>query len=338
MIKKILLIVLLIVIIGGLIAVVAINLNNNKENNTAKYDVVVSNFASYDFLRAIIKDTSDVNINFILGPGKDSHSYEPTPQDMIEMQDADMFVYIGGELENWSDTVVETLNRDTQNIIKISDSVNLLEDTHDHDHEEEHEHEEEDYDHEEEDHSHEEVHEEFAFDSHIWTSPENAIMMVNKLTEEISKLDSENSDKYRKNADEYIAKINEIDSKIKAVIENSNKSKLVFGDKMPMQYFLEYYNLEVEAAFQGCSTETEPSAQKIAELVNLVEDENMPVVIYTELNDGKIANVIADEAEGTIETLQIQSLHNVTKDNFENDETWVSLMEKNIEVLEKALK
>ncbi len=345
--KKILLIILLIVIIVGSIVLVAINVNGReKEEDTGKIDVVVSNFASYDFLRAITKDTDNVDLNFILGPGKDAHSYEPSPQDMIDMQNSEMFVYIGGDLEQWSDKIVETFENPNQKVIQISDAVVTKEEVeiegaeHGHDHgdeEEAHDHEEEAHDHEEEAHEHEEDTEN-AFDSHIWTSPENAILMVQELEKQLSSLDSENSEKYKKNAEEYINQIKEVDSKIQAIVDNEAKNKLIFGDKMPMQYFIEYYGLDVSAAFQGCSTETEPTSKTIEFLVDVVKNESIPVVLYTELNDGRIANLITSEANNGSTAMKIQTLHNVTKDNFDNGATWVSLMTDNIAVIEKALK
>ena len=369
--KKILLIILLIAIIGGGIAFVAINMNKPESSDDSKIDIVVSNFSSYDFLRAIIKDTDGVNLKFLLGPGKDAHSYEPSPQDMIDIQESDMFVYIGGELEMWADKIVETLENPDQKVVQISNIIELKEEMeiegaehghhhdHDHDHDEhdDHNHEEKAHEHEHDDHNHEEEahehehddheHEEEAhehnetahgFDAHIWTSPENAKLMIEELAEKVADLDTENAEKYKENAKQYINEINEVDNQIKSILESKARNKLVFGDKMPMQYFIEYYDLDVSAAFQGCSTETEPSSKTMEYLIEVVKNENIPVVLYTEMNDGRVANLIISEAKNGSTALQMQTLHNVTKDKFENGATWVSLMKENIEVLEKALK
>ncbi|MCR5185854.1 MAG: metal ABC transporter substrate-binding protein, partial [Clostridia bacterium] len=194
-----------------------------------------------------------------------------------------------------------------------------------------HEHEHEDEDEEEHDHNHEEG----AFDEHIWTSPENAIKMVNALEEAMEKVDNENSNKYKENADKYIAQIKDVDSKIQNIVDNKVRDRLIFADKMPMQYFIDYYNLKVSAAFDGCSTEVDPSAKTIAYLQNMVKEEKIPVVLYIELNPGTVAKTIANETGA--EAMQIQTLHNVSLDDFNNGETWVSLMTRNIEVLKKAL-
>ena len=374
--KKIILIALLVIIIGGVIAVVATNVNSNSEKEEGKINVVISNFASYDFLKAITKDVEGVNLNFLLGPGKDMHSYDPTPQDMIKMQNSDMFVYIGEEIEPWAEEVIKTFDNPNQILVKIAEETVTQpekevegaehhhhdEDAHDHEnesheHEEEsHEHEEESHDHENESHEHEEEsheheheedaheHEEehhehsHAFDAHVWTSLDNAILMVNALKKDMIKLDEENANKYEANATAYIAEIEELDVKIQEIVDNSDNDKLVFGDKMPMQYFIDQYDLEVAAAFAGCSTETEPGTKTLVHLSDLVREENIPVILYTEMNDGKVAKSIAEAANNGAQIMQIQTFHNITKDNFENGATYVSLMESNLDVLKAALK
>lgn len=327
-IKKIIFLVLAIVIVIGIC--VGIGFSGNNQKNNAKYKVVVSNFASYDFLRAIIGNNSDVELTFLIGPGKDAHSYDPTARDLIKIQDSDLFVYVGGEMENWADKVINSLDTTGTEIICIADFVDTMEEK-EVDGAEEHEHDHEDEEEEEDEHDHEEG----AFDEHIWTSPENAIKMVNALEEAMEKVDNENSNKYKENADKYIAQIKDVDSKIQNIVDNKVRDRLIFADKMPMQYFIDYYDLKVSAAFDGCSTEVDPSAKTIAYLQNKVKEEKIPVVLYIELNPGTVAQIIANET-GT-KALQIQTLHNVSLDDFENGETWVSLMTRNIDVLKEAL-
>jgi len=307
----------------GIIAFLVIGGKRNTIED-AKIKIVASNFASYDFLRAIIGENKEIELSFLLGPGKDAHSYDPTAGDLIKIQNADLFVYVGGEMEKWSDKVLESMDTNGKEIICISDFVEKIE-------EKEVDGAEEDDEHHDEEHEHEEG----AFDEHIWTSPANAIKMVNALENAMEKIDNENAATYKKNADEYIKQIKEVDKKIQAVVDNKVRNRLVFADKMPMQYFMEYYGLEASAAFDGCSTETDPSAKTIAYLQNKIKEENIPVVLYIELNPGKVAQTIANETGA--EAMQINSLHNVSLEDFNNGETWVSLMSKNVEVLKKAL-
>ena len=316
-IKKILLIVLACAIVIGL-GYALFRSSDKKGVDSSKLQLVSSNFASYDFLRAIVGDNENVEITFLLGAGKDTHSYDPTAGDLIKIQNADLFVYIGGDSENWADKVLESIENSKVKTICISDFVDKEVE-------------------EEIDGAEEDEEEEGSFNDHIWTSPSNAIKMVEALEKELEQIDPENAESYKQNAENYIAQIKDVDSKIQEVVDSKVREKLVFGDKMPMQYFINYYGLKVSAAFSGCSTETEPSASTIAYLEKLVKEEKIPVVLYIELNNGRVANTIADEAGDGCEALQIQTLHNVSLDDFNNGETWVSLMTRNIDVLKKAL-
>lgn len=161
--------------------------------------------------------------------------------------------------------------------------------------------------------------------------------MVQILETALEEIDSENAEKYKENSKNYISQIEQVKEQIQEVVDNRVRNRLVFGDKMPMQYFIEEYNLEVSAAFSGCSTDTDPNSRTIANLINIVKEENIPVVLYCELGLGKVAKTIATEAQNGAEVMQIQTLHNISKADFENGETWVSLMTRNIEVLKKAL-
>ena len=320
--KVILVIILIAIILAGIIAGVVLGKKNKaSDNNTEKIKVTASNFASYDFLRAIIGDNDNIELTFLLGPGKDAHSYDPTAQDLITIQNSDLFIYIGGEMEKWADRVLPTLDTSNTKVICVADDIKTID--------------EQEIDGAEPEE--EEDEEEGAFDEHIWTSPDNAITMVNTLEKSMEEIDSSNSSKYKQNAENYIAKIKNVDKQIQEIVDNKKRDRLVFGDKMPMQYFINYYKLQVSAAFSGCSTETEPSSKTIAYLVNKAKEENTPVILYIELNNGKVANTIANEVGNGCKAMQIQTLHNVSKNDFDNGETWVSLMERNLDVLKAAL-
>ena len=321
--KVILVIILIAIILAGIIAGVVLGKKNktSNNNNTEKIKVTASNFASYDFLRAIIGDNDNIELTFLLGPGKDAHSYDPTAQDLITIQNSDLFIYIGGEMEKWANRVLPTLDTSSTKVICVADDIKTID--------------EQEIDGAEPEEDEDE--EEGAFDEHIWTSPDNAITMVNTLEKSMEEIDSSNSSKYKQNAENYIAKIKNVDKQIQEIVDNKKRDRLVFGDKMPMQYFINYYKLQVSAAFSGCSTETEPSSKTIAYLVNKAKEEKTPVILYIELNNGKVANTIANEVGNGCKAMQIQTLHNVSKNDFDNGETWVSLMERNLDVLKAAL-
>ena len=328
--KKVLFLVMLIAIIVSFIAIIALSSAKRKEKSTDKIDVVVTNFPAYDFVRQIAGDKA--NITYLLGPGVDAHSYEPTAQDLIDIQNADIFIYVGGNMEKWADRVLETLDVSDTKIVKLTDMVTLEAeepiDGAEHNHGNEHNEEA----HSDEHHDEEEHHE---FDEHIWTSPANGIILVQNIAKILSETDTENAKLYEKNANNYISEIQNVQNEINTIVQNKKRDRLVFGDKMPMQYFLKEFGLTATAAFTGCSTETEPSAQTIAYLTKKVKEDNIPVVLYIELSTGKVANTISDETG--VEAMQIQTLHNVSREDFENGETYVSLMLRNLDVLERAL-
>lgn len=316
---------LAIIIISSLFLI--INVGNDEDKNN-RINIVVSNFASYDFLRAIIGNDDTINLELLIDPGKDFHSYDPTSKDLIKIKNSDLYVYVGGEVELWADKVLETIDTNNTKVICVADDIKVKKSTvevlEEHNHEDGHEHDEDG-----------------AFDEHIWTSPENAIIMINTFEKVMEEIDPLNKEKYILNAQNYINKIEKLDEEFQLIVDNRVRDKLVFGDKMPMQYFIEYYGLEVSAAFNGCSTETEPSSKVISNLVDIIIENEIPVVLYIELSTGKTAKMISEEVENKsdniCEAMQIQTIHNVSKDDFENGENWISLMEKNLEVLKKAL-
>ena len=293
------------------------------EKNTDKLKVVVTNFAAYDFVKQIAND--NIELEFLLQPGVEAHSYDPTAKDLVNIQEADIFIYIGGNLEQWADKILETIDNTNTKTICLLDTVTLIKQEHV---ESSNEH-------------HHEHNENNAFEEHIWTSPENAIKIVQELANILSENDSKNSNIYKKNANKYIAEIKNVQTEIQKIVNNKKRNKLIFGDKMPMQYFLNEFGLEASAAFNGCSTDAEPSSLTIASLVEEIKAENIPVILYIELNNGKVANIIAENVKTKynidVNTMQIQSLHNVSKEDFENGETYVTLMTRNLNVLEAAL-
>ncbi len=287
-----------------------------KEKNDTKYKIITSNFSSYDFVRAIIKDVDDISVDILLKPGTETHDFEPTPQDIIDIQNSDIFIYVGGESDSWIDDVIKDINNNKSKIIKLMDLVDLYEEETIEGMETEDEEDEE-------------------YDEHIWTSPVNAIKLVNKIKEEIISIDSNNKEIYEKNANNYIQELTEIDNEIREIVSTSKRKELVFGDRFPLRYFTEEYGLSYHAAFPGCSEQTEASAKTITYLINYVKNNNIPVVFHIELSNGKIAETIAKETGAKV--MEFNAIHNISKDDFDKGITYVDYMKKNIEVLKEAL-
>lgn len=306
----------------------------SKSTSTAaendKINIVVTTFPCYDFVRLATKDVDNIQIKMLIKPGAEIHSYDPTPQDLIAIQKSDLFVYNGGESDEWVDEILISMEENAPKTLRLIESVALLEEEH---FEEEHFHE-----HEEECH-HRHSAEELEADEHVWTSPENARKMVDfvaKALESLEELKFEDKAKIKENAEDYKNQIDEVESEIKQVLESKSEKFIVMGDRFPLQYFAKYYGIEYLAAFSGCSTAVEASTQTIAKLIKTVEEKNLPAVFYIELSNHKIADTVAEAAK--VATYQLNSVQNISKADFDNGETWVSLMKRNALALEKGMR
>ncbi len=318
--------------------------NGGKEQNKVeneKISVVATIFPQYDFVRQIAGE--NVELKMLLKPGEETHSYEPTPQDIIAIQNSDLFIYVGGENDAWVEDILESMPDNGRTTLKLVDCVDTVEEEHvegmkeerghDHDDDVHAEHEEDETDHEE--HGQEEIHSVHEIDEHVWTSPLNAIKIVEQIKEELCEIDPENASDYEENAEAYVAQLNELDQEFQDVVDHSKRKLMIFGDRFPFRYFAEAYGLDYYAAFSGCASDTEPSAATMAFLINKVQDENIETVLKMELSNENIAKAIAEATNADVK--EFYSCHNLTAEQFADGETYLSLMEKNVETLREVL-
>ena len=283
----------------------------SKEQNNSKLKIVASIFPQYDFARQLAKDKADISM--LVTPGAETHGFEPTVSHMKEISDCDIFIYTGGDSDMWIESLLESVDNPDMTVISLVDIVKDGDhETHEHDHH---------------GHSH--------FDEHVWTSPENSIEICREITRVLSEKDPENKGFYESNLRSYTGDLESLDKEFEEVCENAKRRTLVFGDRFPLTHFSHHYHLEYAAAFSGCSDDTEPSASTVAGLIDKVKSENIPVVFKTELSSDAIARTVA--ADTGAEILTFYSCHNISKSDFESGETYLSLMNKNIESLRKAL-
>jgi zinc transport system substrate-binding protein len=259
----------------------------------------------------------------LLPPASESHTYEPTPQDIISIQNADLFVYNGGESETWVDEVLKDIDTSKVKVISCMDMVTLYE-----------EETVEGMQAEEEEEEGEEG-EEVEYDEHVWTSPMNAKKIVEGIEKEVAEIDAANKDTYLENAASYEQKLDKLDSEFKDVVSKANNPTVVFGDRFPLRYFVEEYGIKYFAAFPGCAEDTEPNASTVAFLIDKVKAEKIPVVFHIELSNEKITNTIC-ESTGA-KSMLFHACHNISKDDFEAGVTYVDLMEQNVKNLDAAL-
>lgn len=307
--------------------------NKTIENNEdKKIKIVTTIFPPYDFYKNIGKDK--IEVKMLLKPGQEAHTYEPTPKDLKDIQDADIFVYTGGENDEWVENIIKNNNSNAK-FIKLLDLVDVKEEEVVEGMEIEHDHEEDNHDeneHENEEHEHNE----HEIDEHVWTSITNSIKIVEHLSNTLIELDADNKELYETNKNQYIEELEKLNKDFLEMVATKKIDTIIVADRFPFRYLIDDINLKYYAAFSGCSEETEADPKTIAFLIEKTKELNINTVFYIEFSDQKIANTIKEETG--VNTLQLHSLHNITKEELDNNETYISLMYKNLENLAKAIK
>jgi len=291
-----------------------------------KPSIIASIFPPYDFMRAIAGDKADITM--LLPPGSESHSFEPTAQDVIKIQNCDIFIYVGGESDEWISGILESIDTSKMRIITLMDCVEVVEEEIVEGMEDEEEEEEDDQSKSGED-------EEPEYDEHVWTSPKNAKLIVQKISDTLCEVDAANAETYKQNTTTYLGRLDELDGKFQAVVDAAVRKTMVFGDRFPFRYFADAYGLAYFAAFPGCSNETEASAATVAFLIDKVRDENIPVVFHIEFGNEDMANAISEATGAKVRLLH--ACHNISATDFTADKTYIDIMTANVDALKEAL-
>ena len=280
-----------------------------KPHDETKLQIVCTSFPAYDFAREIAGDRAELTL--LIKPGSEVHSYEPTPKDMIRIQESNLFICNGGESEQWAKTLITP----ELNTIYMMDCVDTVEESADGIYNAEDG--------------------EPELDEHVWTSPLNAIKISEEICNALCKLDTDNAEAYKTNFTAYKAQLMALDREFRQVIKNSGKHTLVFADRFPMRYFALEYGLDCYAAFPGCSSETEPSAKTVAYLIDRVRENKIPAVLYMEFSNQKMADVICEDTG--CKKLPFYSAHSVSAEQFEQGVSYLDLMRINLNSLKEAL-
>ena len=298
--------------------VTAVRSPDKSGDNGNKLNIIATLFPHYDFTRQIVGDRA--NVALLLPPGVESHSYEPTPADIIAVNQADLFIYTGAVMENWADDILKGVSKEI-NVLSLADRISpdaTEYSDHHHDNGTGHDH----------DHDHD-------YDPHIWTNPKIAVKMVDEILSEVCKLDPDNSEYYTENANLYKEKLEELDNEFRDIVANGKRREIFMGDRFALIYFTEEYGIEYHAAYDSCSDEAEPSAAVIVDMIDQIRSKQIPVVYYAEQSDMKVARLLSEETGA--EMLLLHSCHNVSKEDFENGATYLSIMSQNAENLRKGL-
>ena len=291
-----------------------------EKKDDGRLKVVATVFAEYDFLRNIAGDA--VNLSMLMMPGADLHAFDPTPKDIMEVQEADLFVTVGGESDAWSEKIIDSIDSNKLQTVRMMDCVDhvveeeLVEGMEAEDDEDGHG-------------------EEKEFDEHVWTSPKNAVQIVEKLRDKLCRMDEANAELYQDNAKSYIKKLQKLDEAFTELVQNAKRREIIVADRFPFRYFADAYGLKYYAAFPGCSTQTGASVETIAFLIRKAKEDDIPVVFHMEMSSEAMCNTICDEAGA--KKAQLNAVHNISRQDFNKGIGYLELMKENIEVLKEAL-
>jgi len=309
------------------------------QGNDQKLKIITTLFPTYDFVRQIGQDK--VHVSLLLPPGVESHTFEPTPQDVVKINKADVFIYTGKYMEPWVEDLLKGVSSKNLTVVDASFGVALMEDV---DHDEDKDHHEAEHDEgregDEEEHGHEvgeerEHHHHGGKDPHIWTDLANDQIMVDTIAKVLAEKDPANSAFYLNNAHGYKAKLADLDRRFKEALSTAKYKKIIYGGHFAFGYFAKRYGLEHDSPYDGFSPNAEPSPKAIAELINKLKRSGMKYIYYEELLDPKVARIIAQETGAKLELLH--GAHNVSKDELKSGVTFLGLMEENLKKLRVGL-
>ena len=298
-----------------------------EEAEDGRLQVVCSLFPYYDFVREI--GGAYVSPRLLVAAGREAHSFEPTPMDVIRVSRADVFVYNGGEGEQWVDEILSSAGENIPTVLRMMDYADTLT--------EEPLAGRDDHDHADHDHEHDDDHDsdDIEYDEHIWTSPVQAMKLCRAICDALCAADPAHAAVYRSNLENYLGQLAELDVAFRQVCSEKKRSLLVFGDRFPLLYFCREYGLDYRAAFHGCSSDTEPSLYTLKFLIDKVRQQDIPVIYALELSSRKVADAIAETTGATVETFY--SCQTVSQADWAAGEGYVSLMRRNVAALREGI-
>lgn len=303
---------------------------SNTNTGTGKIKIVTTIFPIYNWVKEIVGDNENVELTMLLDKGVDLHSFQPTADDIVKISACDMFLYVGGESDEWvEDALKEATNKNQVsvnllNVLGSSVKEEEVKEGMEAEHEEEGEHEHE---------------EEPEYDEHVWLSVKNAKALCEKISAELCKLDAPNKEAYQSNTTKYTAKLDSLDKEYEAAVKNAGVKTVLFGDRFPFRYLVDDYGLDYYAAFVGCSAESEASFETIVFLAKKVDELGLKAICQIESSDGKIAKTIRDNTKSkNQEILTLDSLQSTTGEQAKSGKTYLSAMQSNLEILKNALK
>lgn len=301
------------------------------DENDGKLKIVTTVFPAYDWTANVLGDKKkDADLTMLLDKGVDLHSYQPTADDIAKIAECDVFVYVGGESDGWVDDALKEAKNKKIKVINLMDVVGNkakeeeVKEGMEPEKEEEHE---------------EDGKEEKEYDEHIWLSLRNAKLCATAIEKSIAEVDNENKAVYKDNLERYCKSLDELDREYKDVVKNSENKTLIFGDRFPFRYMASDYVLDYYAAFVGCSAETEASFKTIKFLAKKMDETGAKSIMTIEGSNKKIAKTVLENTTAkNQEILEMNSMQSIKKSDVDKGQTYLGIMQNNLEVLKKALK
>ncbi len=292
---------------------------------SAKIKLVATIFPEYDWAKQIIGNAPDVELTLLLGNGVDLHSYQPSVRDITKISQSDIFIYVGGESDEWAAHVLKNSRNKNMKVINLLECLGekakkeeIVEGM-------ESEVEEDDSQEEE-------------LDEHVWLSLKNAAFFCDAIADALCEKDSSNEKIYRKNLASYREKLSDLDNEYAQSVKNAGNKTLIFGDRFPFRYLVDDYDLNYYAAFAGCSAETEASFKTIAFLSKKIDELNLNSVCQIEGGNAKIAKtVVSNSRKKNVKILTLDSIQSVTTAQIKDGASYLSIMKKNLETLKEIL-
>lgn len=301
-----------------------------------KVSVVTTIFPIYDWVREIAgENIENMDLTMLLDSGADLHNFQPTAPDILKVAAADLFIFVGGESDEWTEDVLATTTNKSLRTVSLVEALGDLAKEEELVEGMEHEHEDEDGDHEHEDHDHEH---ETEMDEHVWLSLRNAQALCRVIAGELCEIDPDNAALYQSNLAAYEEKLAALDQKYAEAVAASAYDTILFGDRFPFRYLADDYGLTYYAAFSGCSAESEASFQTIVFLAGKVDELGLPAVLTIENPKARIAETIVQTTQAKNQKiLNMDSLQSITAQDVKAGVSYLAVMESNLEILKQAL-
>ena len=305
--------------------------SNSEE--TKKLSIVTTIFPAYDWVKQVVGDNKNVEISFLIDKGVDLHSYQASAADIAKITDSDLFVYVGGDSDDWAEDIIK--ENPNLNYINMVDSIGeaalaeeLIEGMQD---EEEHDNESEE--HANEEGEHEEGEEEI--DEHVWLSIKNAETIVSAIEAKLAEIDPDNKAEYEKNANDYLAKLDELDKEYKDTLSSIQNKTIIVGDRFPFRYLVNEYGIKYYAAFKGCDAGSEASFETVKFLANKMDELNMTDIFIIDGSKGDLAKTIVDNTKD--KNAKVLVLDSMQSTKSSDNASYLDIMKKNLEVLKEVL-